>query len=381
MKNIFLNLLLIFAFVSTINAQKMVTKDGYQFEKVYDCACTEVKSQGQTGTCWSFSTVSYLESEMMRSGKAPIDLSEMYFVRHTYNKKAQKYLRYHGKTNFSEGSLGHDVLFALKDHGAMPESAYSGIVGNAPKHNHGKMAKELTTYLKRLLKLDEIPLTWRDSFNLIMDKHIGKVPENFEYNGNNYTPESFSKKLVGLDADDYVSISSFSHHPFYETFVLEVPDNFSDGTFYNVPFEELAAIADYALQNGHSLEWDCDVSERGFSAKQGMAILPDKKGMIEANEMNEFFRTPHPQMTVTQEMRQQEFDTHSLTDDHLMHIVGLSKDQTGNEYYVTKNSWGTKNLGFNGYIYASKEYFLMNTISIVVHKDAIPDRIKAKLNL
>ena len=357
-------------FCASLNAQ-VVKKDSYRFTPINNIAATDVKSQGQTGTCWSFSTISFLESEVAKEKGTPVDLSDMFPVWHTYLAKAQKYLRYQGKVNFSQGSLSHDVINVLKNKGAVPESVFAGKKDNKGSFNHGPMEKELKAYLDKCIKDQSVPTNWKAQFENIMATHMGRAPETFEYDGKSYTPRTFADYL-GLKSNAYRSYASFTHHPFGSQFVLEVPDNFSDGQFYNTQMKNLSKIVDNALSKGYTVAWDCDVSERGFSAQQGLAILPaEETAETTKSDMNNFFSKPHEQMKVTEEMRQAEFDTYELTDDHLMQIVGLAKDQSGVDYYLVKNSWGE--IGpFNGYLYVSKAYFDMNTISIVVNKKGVP---------
>ena len=367
-----------FLICSSLNAQT-AAKDDYQFKNVYNVTCTDVKSQGQTGTCWSFSTISFLESEVAKVKGSPVDLSDMFPVWHTYLAKAQKYLRYQGKVNFSQGSLSHDVIDVLMDHGAVPESAFAGKRDEKGGFNHNALEKELKSFLDKCIKEKNVPTDWKVQFENIMETHMGRPQEKFEYEGKSYTPKTFAKDYLKLNAGNYVSYASFLHHPFGAKFVLEVPDNFSDGKFHNVPVEKLSAIVDNAISKGYTVAWDCDVSERGFSAQQGLAILPAAEtAETSKNDMNNFFSKPHEQMQVTDEMRQAEFDTYELTDDHLMQIIGISQDQLGNEYYVVKNSWG-KIGPFNGYIYVTKAYFDMNTISIVVNRNAVPESVQTRI--
>ncbi len=366
------------AFILCISLKaQTVSKDSYRFTPVNSISCSDVKSQGQTGTCWSFSTVSFLESEVAKEKGKVIDLSDMFPVWHTYLAKAQKYLRYQGKVNFSQGSLSHDVINVLKEHGAVPESAFVGKKDEKGSFNHTALEKELLSFLDKCIKDKSVPADWKAQFEGIMEKHMGRPLETFDYEGTSYSPKSFAKQYLNLNASNYVSYASFLHHPFGSQFVLEVPDNFSDGRFYNVKLNQLSNIVDNALSKGYTVAWDCDVSERGFSAQQGLAILPaNETAETTKSDMNNFFSKPHDQMKVTEEMRQNEFDTYELTDDHLMQIIGKSKDQSGNEYYVVKNSWG-KIGPFDGYIYTSKEYFDMNTISVLVNKKAVPKNMGA----
>ncbi len=369
--NRFIFTLCAFIFCTSLTAQN-VSKDDYQFKSVHNIACTDVKSQGQTGTCWSFSTISFLESEANKKRGKKVDLSDMFPVWHTYLDKAQKYLRYQGKVNFSQGSLSHDVINVLEKHGAVPEVAFAGKKDKKGSYNHNELEKELKSFLDKCIKEKSVPKDWKSQFEKIMETHMGRPMENFDYEGKSYTPRTFADQYLGLNASTYASFASFTHHPFGSKFVLEVPDNFSDGQFYNIPMAKLSEIVDHALSQGYTIAWDCDVSERGFSAQQGLAILPAAEtAETTKSDMNNFFSKPHEQMVVTEAMRQEEFNTYELTDDHLMQIVGISKDQSGNDFYVVKNSWG-KIGPFEGYIYVSKAYFNMNTISIVVNRKGIP---------
>lgn len=368
-------LLLTFAHCTVIFGQEVISKDGYAFTFKSKMPCTEVKNQASTGTCWSFSTGSFLESEAMRNGKEDIDLSEMFWVRKAYVEKAEKYLRYHGFSNFGQGGLSHDVMRLYAAYGAMPETVYSGLPPGRNRHNHDLLVKEMKFYLDSLVKSQQITPNWKSEFNVLLDRHLGSCPENFKFDGKHYNAQTFAKEKIGIEASDYVTITSFSHHELYRQFVLEVPDNFSDGSYLNVNIDDLKNIARRAFDAGHTIVWDCDVSEKGFSAKQGLALVPDNE-RIEANL--DPFSSPHTEMNITAEMRQVEFDNYSLTDDHLMHIVGRAQDQTGQDFYFVKNSWGPSP-GFNGYLFASEAYVLLNTIGMTVHKDMVTQEIGNKL--
>jgi bleomycin hydrolase len=362
-------------------AQESFQKDGYQFTIESRVNCTSIKNQQRTGTCWSFSAVSFLESEVLRNGGVQHDLSDMYSVWHTYMKKAEKYLRYHGKSNFSEGSLGHDVINVYEEYGMVPEAVFDGKAEGVSVFNHSELVKELKAYLDEVLDNPPIPADWKGKVSAILDKHMEPLPNSFTYQGESYTPRSFADQVLGLNTDDYISLTSFTHHPYFQAFVLEVPDNFSDGKFYNLPLDALIAVTDQALRNGFSIEWDGDVSEKGFAARQGLAIYPEKEwSEMTEEEKKMAFRQPVPQKEVTPESRQAAFDAHLMTDDHLMHVVGIAKDQKGGKYYIIKNSWGSKGMGFDeGFVYVSEAYFKRNTVSIMVHKDALPPLIQKKL--
>ncbi len=346
----------------------------YSFSNVTEVACTEVKSQDRTGTCWSFATASFIESELIRMGKGYHDLSEMHVVRNIYKDKAMNYVLRQGKANFSQGSLSHDLMRSMDKHGIIPQSEYTGHLGSNTSYDHSEMEAVLKGMLDGVIKQKRISSTWKTAFDCVLDSYMGSSPENFSYNGKNYNPQSFSAEL-GINADDYVSITSFTHHPFYKPFILEIPDNYSNGSFYNVPLDQLEEIVDHALQNGYSIAWDGDVSESSFSSRDGIAVLPAEGGKDEG-----FKTKPVKEISVNQKMRQEGFESFATTDDHLMHLVGSSKDQSGNIYYKIKNSWGEIS-DYKGYLYMSKAYVRMKTISIMVHKDAIPKNIAQRLEL
>ncbi len=349
----------------------------YEFTQVAEIECTDIKSQDNTGTCWSYSTTSFVESELIRMGKENIDISEMYTVRMTYPKKAEAYIRYHGKNQFSQGSLAHDVIRAIDEHGLMTEAAYDGKNHGEKKHDHDEMERMLSAALDVALETKPISNKWPTAINAILDAYMGEVPEKFDYKGKSYSPTEFRDHL-GFNADDYVSITSFTHHPFYEDFILEVPDNFSKGSFKNVKLDELIEVINYAIENGYSLSLDCDVSEETFSSKNGMAIWPAKPyNTLSIEEKENLFKEVIPEIMVTQEERQAAFDDQSTTDDHLMHITGILKDQNGTVYYQVKNSWGKR--GKNGYIYMSEAYMRAKAISVLVHKDGIPKDLAKKI--
>lgn len=335
----------------------------YEFTPVKEIECTGIKSQSNTGTCWSFATSSFIESELMRMGKGEHDLSEMYVVRNIYKDKARNYLLRQGKANFSQGSLSHDLIRMMDKNGIMPESTYSGLVTKGKPHNHSEMEAVLKGLLDGIRKSKGLSKRWPMAFEAILDVYLGAAPESFKYQGKKYDPLSFADDL-GIDADDYVSLTSFTHHPFGESFILEIPDNYSNGSFQNVPLPQLMKVIDKALEMGYTIAWDGDVSEKGFDAKQGIAVLPLKPNR------KDLFTTPGPEIEVTQELRQEHFESLSTTDDHLMHLVGKAKDQEGKEYYIIKNSWG-KISPYKGYLYMSRAFAEMKTVAIMVHKDVL----------
>ena len=379
-------LITFFVFTTAIYAQEdLVVKvnipkeQKYEFTPIIDIEASAVKSQGNTGTCWSFSTSSFIESEIFRNTGEMIDISEMYIVRHTYPAKAWNYVMRQGKIQFSEGGLAHDVINSVAMYGLAPESAYSGLKGDAKKHDHEKIVPELKKVLDAYIKNDKDSNhpDWRISVDSILDAHLGKAPTKFLYNGILSNPKSFLEKTK-INIDNYITLTSFLHQPFYSKFVLNIPDNFSNGTFYNIPLDALENEVDNALKKGYTIALDCDVSEKTFSQKHGIAIVPlaiedNEKGLTYVVKEN----------TISPEYRQKEFENFNTTDDHLMHIIGMVKDQNGNEYYKVKNSWGTtgERIGNGGYVFMSKAFFRLKTISVLVHKSAISTAVKEEFKI
>lgn len=371
---------------------------GYSFSDEIIIQATSVKDQYRSGTCWSFSGLSFLESEMLRLGKPEVDLSEMYIVRYAYSEKAEKNVRVHGSLNFSAGGAFHDVTKVISEYGIVPESVYRGLNYGETKHVHGEMDRVLKQSVDAVIenKNKKLSTAWHETIDGILDSYLGEVPATFEYQGKKYTPQGFAKDYVGLNMNDYVEITSYSHHPFYSKFILEVPDNWSWDEVYNVPFNELDEIIDYSLKNGFTVAWAADVSEKGFvTSNKGVAVLPAApaeemddaeiarwEALPEKEKEKELYKLDNPvaELEVTQEMRQIAFDNYQTTDDHGMHIIGTAKNSDGKVFYKVKNSWGDYNQ-YNGYFYASKPYVSYKTMSIMVHKDAIPQGIKKKLEL
>lgn len=378
--------------------KKEKAPEGYVFEDEIILSATSVKDQNRTGTCWSFSALSFLESEMLRLGKPEVDLSEMFIVWHTYSEKAKKHVRVHGSLNFGQGGAFHDVTNVIKEYGIAPESVYDGLNYGETKHVHGELVRVLNQNVEAVIenKNRKLSTAWLESVEGTLDSYLGEIPRKFEYDGKSYSPQSFAKEYIGLNMDDYVEISSYTHHPFYSKFILEVPDNWSWDEVYNVPVNELEEIMDYSLKNGFTIAWAADISEKGFaSSNKGVAVVPSvvKEDMTDAEitkwealsekeKEKELYKLekPVPEMVVSQEMRQIAFDNYTTTDDHGMHIIGTAKDQEGRTFYKVKNSWGDYNK-YNGYFYVSKPYVNYKTMCIMVHKDGIPKSIKEKLEL
>lgn len=369
-----------------IGQDKTNKKDSeYRFSIVKNLDASAVQNQNSTSTCWSFSTLSFFESELMRMGKGKdFNLSEMFVVRKTYTRKADNYIRMHGKTNFGEGGGFPDVLSVLKNDGMVPEEVYTGKKDPAAPHNH----KTLEVTLKNILLPAASDETQKIDFNFmhnavnaICDEFLGKTPEKFDYKGKSYNPKTYAE-ATGLVADDYVLLSSFSHHPFYSQFVLEVPDNWNWQTVYNLPLNEFQEVMNNAINTGFTFAWAADVSEKGFLFKDGLAVVPEQSfSAMSDDEKKNMSVKPHKQLTITQELRQKAFNDFETQDDHGMHIVGMAKDQNGTPYYVVKNSWGTERNQCDGYFYASESYVLYKTTSILLHKKAIPAGLAKKLGI
>jgi len=335
----------------------------YTFKTLADLTATDVKDQCRTGTCWSFSTTSFLESEAYRISGTLVDLSEMASVRYTYPRKADMYLRHHGLYQLGPGSLCHDVLNAAEGYGLVPDVAFPGLDAGETGYDHGEFDAVLAASLKALSERSTLSDDWKDAVEGICDAYLGALPSSFVYDGKTHTPASF-RDLLGIVPSEYVSLTSFTHHPFGETFALEVPDNFSRGLFLNLPIDELTRVVRKALMDGYTVAWDADVSEKGFSFQHGMALWP-----VEAEKDN-LWKSVVVEDKVSQEDRQDGFDSHATTDDHLMHIVGLAQDQNGREYFIIKNSWGDGNL-YGGRQYISMAYFKAKTIAVTLHRDAM----------
>lgn len=364
--------ILLFSGIICLSAQDL---SGYKFSKVNEIKNTSVKNQQRTGTCWSFATTSFIESELIRMGKEPMDLSEMYFVRYAYIQKADHYVRFHGKTNFSQGGQAHDVINVVKKHGFVPDEVYPGLNYGSDIHNHSELSSVLKGFLDGLLKNRQISPVWGEAYEAILDVYLGDDIESFNYKEKSFTPSEFAGSM-GFDPEDYVEITSYTHAPFYSAFVLEVPDNWSFDEYYNLPIDELTEVMDYALDNGYTVCWDGDVSEEHFSNTNGVAIVPEKENIPEEES-----KSPVKEKVITQEIRQESFENYSTTDDHLMHLLGTAVDQNGERFYLTKNSWGEKSNEIGGKLYMSVPYVRLHTIAIMVHKDAIPQRIREKLGL
>lgn len=356
-----LALILVLPFSASFAEEKDEAEEELKFKTIKLLETTPVKDQAATGTCWSFAAHSFIETELIRMGKGEHDLSEMFAVRELYPRKAWTYVRYQGNVVFSPGGLFGDVLRVWREEGAMPESAYDGRPPGQERHNHSQMDKVLKAMLDALIENrgKGLPPTWSAAVEGVLDAYLGKAPKTFKYEGKRYTPREFADSL-GFNPDDYVELTSFTHHPFDQWIVLEIPDNWGNNRSYNVPVDTLVDVFDRAIQKGYSVAWAADVSEPGFQHGKGKATLSA------------------PDSQVTQAARQQAFDSYATTDDHGMHAVGIAEDENGDRYYMIKNSWGTGNK-YEGYLYASQDYVRAKTLTIVVHRDALPPGMAKKM--
>jgi bleomycin hydrolase len=365
---------------TTVAFAQNTNKEGsnYQFTLVKNLDAGDVENQGRTGTCWSFSGLSFFQAEALRNGKGKdVNLSEMYVVRKMYPLKANNYVRMHGKANFAEGGGFPDDLLCLREYGLVPQDVYDG--NRVKTYNHAEMLGLMEGMVKKTGDAQgTINTNWTKAVDGVLDAYMGAAPEKFDYKGKSYTPQTFAKEL-GLNADDYVMVTSFTHHPYYEQFVLEVPDNWNWDRVYNVPLNDLTTIAKNAIQNGYTIAWASDVSEKGFNFGEGLAIVPDWES-LSPEQQQKAFTEPVKELTITPALRQEAFDNYETQDDHGMHIVGMYKDQSGKVYFRVKNSWGTGNPG-SGYFYASEPFFAYKTTSIMLNKKAIPADIAKKLGI
>jgi bleomycin hydrolase len=383
---IFLFPIYLSAQLSPVATDGKITINGYELVPIKKLNTTSVKNQNKSGTCWIYSANSFMESELLRVGKQEIDLSEMYIARAGYLDRADNYVRRQGAAAFGQGAENHDVFNLMQKYGAIPQEAYAGFPEGItmPEHNElEKVAKSYSDALVEISKNGKLSSQWRKGYEGMVNAYFGgEPPKTFTFQGKSYTPQTYFQSL-GINPKDYIPLTSFTHHPFYEPFVLEVSDNWSNGLFYNVPIEELNQIASEAVQNGYSVLWASDVSEKSFSGKEGLAVWPAKAwNDMTDDEKGGVYKAPVEQVDMSQEIRQRGFDEMGTTDDHGMHITGLMKDQKGMKYYAVKNSWGTAaNKITNGYIYVSEPYFKAKTMSIMVHKDGIPAAIRKKLKI
>ena len=379
-------------------SEKTDEPEGYKFTMLKEVRSSAVDNQQRAGTCWSYSSMGLVEAEMIRMGREAVDLSELFVVRLSFEEKAWNYVRMHGEYNFGGGGAVNDVFNVYRNFGMVPEEVYQGLNYGTTVHTHGEIEEVLKNYLNGVIanKNTSLSTAWFKGFTGILDAYFGPVPEKFTWKGKEYTPRSFADQVVGINPDDYLFFTSFTHHPFYQNFVLEVPDNWTWSPYWNVPMDEMLQIFNYSIEQGYALVWASDVSEKGFSSKNGVAVVPeediaemsgeerlkwepmDKK---ELEKMLYSFEKPMPEKKITQEMRQQSFDNYQTTDDHGMVMTGKAVDQNGTNYFYIKNSWGTDYNNLGGYFYASEAFVKYKTLSFGVHKDAVPKVIKKRLGL
>jgi bleomycin hydrolase len=368
----------ILVFALLFLAGSLFAQEKYKFTVEKKLDATSVKNQGNSGSCWSFATCAMLESEMLRKGLEQLDFSEMYIVRCAFIEKAILYVRMHGKSNFGQGGEAHDVLNIMRKYGMVPKSAYSGTKDNSTNYDHDKLETELRSYLDTLIKKTgegQLPDNWMKGYEKILNNEMGKVPTKFEFEDKKYTPQSYLKDYLKINPDDFVEFTSFTHHPYYTKFLLEIPDNWSYDLYNNVKMDELTELIDSSLAKGYTVGWGGDVSEHEFSSKKGIAIVPEKDWKHKSEEERKRTCEIHEnELTVTPEIRQEEFDNWLTTDDHFMQIVGIAKDQYGDKFYITKNSWGTSR-GFDGYVYMSETYVKLKLTTLMVNKYAVPKKI------
>lgn len=359
------------------------SKENFKFTEQINLGTTSVKTQGSSGTCWSYSTNSFLESEMIRLGKQPVELSQIYSARNVYVEKGINYVRMHGAVTLGDGGALHDVINMYKKYGTVPREVYTGLNYGTDKNKFGEMAALIEGVLAAVVKNPNGELTpnWQKAYAAVIDSYLGKVPENFTYKGKNYTPQSFAKEVVGINPDEYVEISSFTTSPYYQKTTMMVPDNWSFDQVYNVKVNDMTDVIDNALKKGYTVAWATDVSEKSFSWKNGVAYVPTKKfDDMTAEEKADMFNGPKPEPEITPEMRQAAFDNYTTTDDHGMHIIGLAKDQTGREYYIVKNSWGETN-DYKGFLFVTKNFVKYKTTALMVNKGGIPNDLAKKLGV
>jgi aminopeptidase C len=386
-----------FAQTDSTEVKKDSLDEGFRFTTIDSVAITPVKNQNRSSTCWAFSALGFLESEVLRTKGKEIDFSEMFVVSKTMMDRATYCVRLYNEPHFAPGGSAYDVIYCMSHYGLVPQEAMPGIQYAWTKNDtlpvHSELDHVASSYLKGLTGLKKLSPVWKKGLQAIYDTYLGSCPETFTYEGKTYTPRSFVESL-GLKEEDYVSFTSYTHHPFYERFALEVPDNWRMDQMYNVPMEEMMAIIDHALANGYTLVWGADVSEIGFTRK-GIGVVPDEDngaditgsdmakwvGMTPDKKKEELTKKPLPEKTITQQMRQDAFDNWENTDDHGMQIFGIAHDQNGKKYYMIKNSWGTLKSDYKGIWYVSEAFMQYKTNDILVHKAALPKDIKKKIHL
>ncbi len=369
---------------STVAITKGETDDKkYHFTKLIDLEHTDVCNQASSGTCWSYSTNSFLESEMMRMGKQPIKLAEIFSAHCVYLDKADAYVRMHGSVAWGDGGECHDVINMYAKYGAMPQEVYTGLHYGTTKNKFAEMQAILKSMLDAVVSNPNGKLTpsWKKAYADVLNSYLGAIPEKFKWDNRTYTPKSFAAERVGIHPEDYVELGSVTTDPYYKKMTLLVPDNWSFSRVFNVHMEDLTDIVDNALNKGFTVAWATDVSEKYFSWKNGVAYVPEKDyDDMNDSEKKYMFDGPKDERVITPEKRQLAFDNYETTDDHGMHIVGMAADQNGRKYYIVKNSWGDKN-DYKGYIYVSRAFVQYKTTALLLHKNGIPNKLREKMGI
>ncbi|MEO6490250.1 MAG: C1 family peptidase [Ferruginibacter sp.] len=370
-----LSFLITCASIAQIGVKAQVQSNGFVVEK--NNAATPVKDQARTGTCWSFSTTSLLESQFLKNfNNGALDLSEMFTVYNIYIEKAKNYVMRQGATQFNQGGLGHDVVRSVSLYGAMPESAFTGLKEGERAFNHTKAVVVLKEFLDNLLKSKPVNQNWLQDYKKLLNDAIGTPPSEFEYNGKKYTPKTFASEVLKYNSNEYVNITSFTHHPYNAPFILEVPDNFSNGSYYNIPLSDMIQLVKNAVNKGYTILWDADVSNSGFVTNSGLALFVN----IADKESGEPVTADMKELDWNVALRQQYFENLTTQDDHLMHITGIERSKEGKEFFIVKNSWGQGG-PYKGYMNVSTAYFAMNTVSMVVPKAAFDNGMLLKLGI
>lgn len=386
-------------FAQTPDAKDEKKDEGFVFTTVKEVPITSIKNQHRSSTCWAFSTMAFFEAEVLRQKGVTVDLSEMYLVSLSMQERGELYVRLHGNATFAPGGAFADGIYCLRNHGLVPQSAMPGINYAQSEADTLPVHKELDAvadaYIKAIAKGNFTRLTpaWKRGFTDIYNEYLGACPVEFTYEGVKYTPRTFADNYLGLNPDDYISLTSYTHHPFYAPFDLEIEDNWRGALSYNLPIDELMEVMHNAIDKGYTIAWGSDVSEQGFT-RNGIAVMPDAAksvtelgsdmahwlGLSQTSRREQLTSKPLPEVEVTQQMRQQAFDNWETTDDHGMLIYGTAKDQNGKIYFLVKNSWGDAG-AYHGIWYASEAFVKYKTMNIVINKKALPRDIAKKLGI
>ena len=377
LKRLFSGTIILFLILPAYSQLNSLPKE--KFETTLTIKTTSVKNQFHSNTCWSFSVISFLESELIKEGKGEFDLSEMYIAHQCYIEKAEKYMRMHGTINFGSGGELNDALDIIRKYGIVPYAAYTGLVNDNINYDDTQMVTDLIDYLNEVIKNKTVSPSWKEEFLKKLDGYMGKVPDKFNYKGKEYTPQSFGN-MLGINPDNYILFTSFIHHPYYQKFILEVPDNWSWGESINLPIEEFQKLIDNSLEKGFSLAISFDMTEKGFLRKDGIAIVTsENEKSDQKNSINDTTISKFEEMKISPQIRQIGFENYETTDDHAVHVVGIAKNQYGKKYYIMKNSWGLTCTPYLGFFYMSENYLLYKTTSAILNKNSIPPDILKKI--